>query len=747
MKCKKRILLRFFQLAFMLFSIACSSHHKANLQKPLPPSFSEEGEPAIKLLDLPGQIDSLHSVRVQKALRWNAKEKQLKEFRRIEIPYDSSIEPNPVRHLFRDVYKSPLLTTGILLDACPTFHTEENNEELTLPKLNEKIRQLAFCADQARTPFARFDRLLSDARAYYAKYGTIPIIMLDVDAERLSVDSFRNIMLTESLVFRLQQNQPALDRSRIFAVAPLISEVGHRKVKMVLDKRFILTNRASVPNFYAITINDEKPFEREVGRVFAFELPKEQRKFRITVSVGQQSLGGLQTSRFFITSTLVPAYDLTWIPSCHPVSSEGDDVWIRPYVFFGANHVSGTSAPEIQNPFVILGGYDQELFGNYSRMYDALTRLAPGTDLVAQLRRNFDVVLLEYSDVGVSLQLNAQALACVIRDINVRNHNRDGIMFVGISMGGLISRMTFAGMENNAIPDIRADHNVKFWATIDAPHQGAHIPLGLQLLAHKFRFLPGEEIEKTNQLLDSRAAKEMLIEHYESLGPSLNHSPGPAPERTSFLQVLESWGSFPQKIDTTVAFASGSLSYLSRLGIPDIGGRVDQNEHHIPEECPVDGGLFSTTQCVTLPEQWIPIVENIHTVQADSNIMYWEQSNVKGLGGLRLLSMTLSISLGGLNGTLDLFVDDRTIQYLNDTSATSVYRDYWEFDVLPGWVLAFIDNPSGSSTIKLAPGIPYSLMAGGWLSTPEDIFNGLTTSNFVQFQSTLITDVTGAPMP
>jgi hypothetical protein len=679
-----------------------------------PPAFDSIGLPLIDLNDLQHQWNRLPFVQLETSFRWDSSSKRRKPVRRVVLPYDSLVEPNPVRYLFRKLLKSPELKTGILYDACPipkplrSPHPKQRVERQSdIKSLTALVRQLSAGADVDRNPFVDFDRVINEARLFYYQYGVLPIVVIDVNVERLHPEARAALALDHVGALQLRTDKPAFEQTNLFAVAPLVKELGHTEVKLVVDEKFVLTNRR-MPDFYEVSLDGKPVMHQRLGAAIVFDFEEAQQITEITIGIGRSDTGVVQTAQFRLESTLVPNYDLIWVPSCHPVGSEGEDVWIRPYVFFGANHDTSPGAPEIQNPFVILGGYDQELFGNYSLMYAAIADLVPGVDLMQLLRNDFDVILLEYSDVGVSLELNAQALACVIVDINNRNEYRDGIVFLGISMGGLVSRMAFAGMENNAIPGITDSHNVRVWATIDTPHQGAHIPLGLQFLADHFSWIPTEEVDRVNALLNSTSAKEMLIEHHET-------PDAVSPERRRHLAALRNWGSFPRNIGTTIAMASGSLAYPYR---------VYQNYHHVPPDCP-DLGLGSG--CISIPEQWLSFWDNIESVQEDENVFYLPQDNRKGLGGLGILSVHMEVYFLGLSGWLSLLASARTVQARADDSETKVFGSYWSFDIVPGWLLSFIDNPSGTSERRLRYGNPYSLMAGGWLSTSQDIFDALAS--------------------
>ena len=74
-------------------------------------------------------------------------------------------------------------------------------------------------------------------------------------------------------------------------------------------------------------------------------------------------------------------------------------------------------------------------------------------------------------------------------------------------MGGQISRYALAYMEANNI-----EHNTRLWVSIDSPHLGANIPIGLQTLVRQVMSDNALAQDFVNNHLGSAAAKQQLIE-------------------------------------------------------------------------------------------------------------------------------------------------------------------------------------------------------------------------------------------
>jgi len=99
----------------------------------------------------------------------------------------------------------------------------------------------------------------------------------------------------------------------------------------------------------------------------------------------------------------------------------------------------------------------------------------------------------------------------LINFINSEKVGSEELVIIGPSMGGLISRYGLAYMEENSIP-----HETRLYISFDSPHLGANIPIGFQYLINYFaKQLDNDQAQLVvDNVLNSPAAKEMLVDHY-----------------------------------------------------------------------------------------------------------------------------------------------------------------------------------------------------------------------------------------
>lgn len=98
----------------------------------------------------------------------------------------------------------------------------------------------------------------------------------------------------------------------------------------------------------------------------------------------------------------------------------------------------------------------------------------------------YDIVYVNWRNGTDWLQRNALVLEEVIRWVNQNKQNdlvtglRNPNVVLGSSMGGVIARMALGRMDRNGG---FGAHETNLYVSLDAPHQGANVPLGYQALA------------------------------------------------------------------------------------------------------------------------------------------------------------------------------------------------------------------------------------------------------------------------
>jgi hypothetical protein len=166
-----------------------------------------------------------------------------------------------------------------------------------------------------------------------------------------------------------------------------------------------------------------------------------------------------------------------------------------------------------------------------------------------------DVIVLGYDSRCAPIRDNAEvAIECIQRATAKRTGTKP-LVVGGLSMGGLVTRYALAKLEKED-----PEHEVGTYFSYDSPHQGAWIPISLQVFAHFLAGLadllnvpPAENEEKKKQLkalsdlINSTAARELLWKH-TATHQNLDAQFDPDPARGEFLSALAALESTPSTL-------------------------------------------------------------------------------------------------------------------------------------------------------------------------------------------------------
>lgn len=233
---------------------------------------------------------------------------------------------------------------------------------------------------------------------------------------------------------------------------------------------------------------------------------------------------------------------------------------------------------ELDKPIFFVDGFDPNDSRKISDMYNLLDFGNSGDNLADIIRdEGYDLIVLNFPEEYFSptdgttvirggadyIQRNAYILVELINTINgMKEVDSEQSVIIGPSMGGLISRYALAYMEDQSL-----GHDMRLYLSFDSPHLGANVPIGVQ---YTFNYLvngdPGlTDLEPVvSGLLNSAAAKQMLIDHYlghvDGSGVQQDgstHTPKGAPNyRDAFQTELDALG-FPQN-SRNIAISNGS---------------------------------------------------------------------------------------------------------------------------------------------------------------------------------------------
>lgn len=225
----------------------------------------------------------------------------------------------------------------------------------------------------------------------------------------------------------------------------------------------------------------------------------------------------------------------------------------------------------LDQPIILLDGFDPGDQRDITSLYNTLDF---GTGNIADVLRDegYDIVILnapQYVASGIPIdggsdyiQRNAFVLVELINQMNAQKVGDEELVVLGPSMGGLIARYALAYMEQNSL-----DAETRLYISLDAPHVGANIPIALQYMINYLAEEGGDTTAQAlvNAVLNSPAAREMLIDHYLAhllAGSTFEQDPtkllpeGAPNFRDAFQGELDALG-FPQNV-RNVAIINGA---------------------------------------------------------------------------------------------------------------------------------------------------------------------------------------------
>ncbi len=141
-----------------------------------------------------------------------------------------------------------------------------------------------------------------------------------------------------------------------------------------------------------------------------------------------------------------------------------------------------------------------------------------------------------------------------------QNNSTEKLVIVGPSMGGQISRYALSYMEKHNI-----DHNARLWISIDSPHLGANIPMGIQSIMNLLEVYGGSvaAADFYHKQLKSTASNQQLIEQHRPNHTS-DYLNGGSPVYQQYYANLKNNGlpnsdGFPQNL-RRIAIVNGSIT-------------------------------------------------------------------------------------------------------------------------------------------------------------------------------------------
>jgi hypothetical protein len=441
-------------------------------------------------------------------------------------------------------------------------------------------------------------------------YGdTIPIAIMDYEFDYCSFNSLTTstyfIFDTINDVLYDNPGRPAwpFEQKNIFAVAALKSYTNFSNPVFRIDPALYFSDNINSPSYagatsFRIDFGDGTGWHYfDVSQISHYEADYSSSGQKGIVS---ELLGPKRRTIKTSTSTInVKKSGKSPTPN-EIINFDGMQIG----VFNGCN--TGTEKIIIYLEGIDIGDALKSKNRDIHQIYSTMIESEP----IAELRNfNYTYYVVDWNKSTIDIRFNALYLVNLIEAIKTERAGDDEqIVIIGESMGGLVARFALTYMEskdyqsdsylpffleaaspanalyilsNPGILTVGASnktqslkgqmHKTRELITLDTPHQGANIPIGIQLAYKKAIQLIFPSFQKASTLfsvgLESHATKQMLIYHLS--GKLL---PGPispytsAPEFNIFFNQLAGMGNYPNHCKL-MALSNGAMDASKQFNV------------------------------------------------------------------------------------------------------------------------------------------------------------------------------------
>jgi cytochrome P450 len=341
-------------------------------------------------------------------------------------------------------------------------------------------------------PLSCFEALTRDMRPD----GPVPIAIVNYRVMVPTERAVRSVLAAAEHGRPVRFTRDMLDERRVFAATGFLHDQWKRPipvhrgrdVEFFLDRRFYRTNPDEPwPDRVEVSLDGGDWQELDFGEPLRpVRAASEEVRVRIRCRYGETE----RTAHFAVAV------------SDEPAPPEPAETWeLEPTDTTARGHASVFRAPEhdeIVNPVIMVEGFP----GN--RPYDYTYEVLDQHGMVDELNANgYDLVIVGLDDGMRPVGDNVGVLVECMK--KARERTSQPLVVGGLSMGGIISRLALAGLEDAGKP-----HGTRAYLSIDAPHRGTYTSLGVQWFVDSLvSWAPA--LRGFKGLLDSKANQQLLL--------------------------------------------------------------------------------------------------------------------------------------------------------------------------------------------------------------------------------------------
>ena len=399
------------------------------------------------------------------------------------------------------------IRTGYLMDAAlalaPLASYDgtpgQNGEDNVSAGLYEELFATAASASVSEEAFSRFrDRPHLDYPGVAGATAHLAGLILEYDY--LSEEALENGLIAENAstgTLQRQRSGNLYRQGRVAAFTVAEHEIGANTTHYVFNKSDLVTN-LPIGDYFVARLNNR--WQRvDFGEPFTYEFTSSTRDLYIKVYTPLGTVYG---------SISLRKQRLNERPVASRTVCNQFAVPFNGGVITATLNVNGNECTDCQldNPLIVVNGFDdgndeaprlERLIGEFTIEGNETSPYAGVTlEDALLIDSGYDILFVDFIDGTASNFTTAEWLInamTVIEDMKEdAGIGEMEVPMIGVSMGGLVSKIALSRMEQRGIP-----HYVNKWFTFDSPLRGAYIPIGLQHVLHHFA---GSEIWGVNLL-------------------------------------------------------------------------------------------------------------------------------------------------------------------------------------------------------------------------------------------------------
>jgi hypothetical protein len=448
----------------------------------------------------------------------------------------------------------------------------------------------------------RPNNVFSNGNNYYS--DTIPIGIMDLNYYTLvpaamTTNTYFNFDTLNDILYDkpFRPGYPYATNN-IFAACPLVNHSNYANCVFRLDPQFLLTdifNQSyyTTGTYLRIDFGDGNGFVNITSTGvshYNVTYPSDGEKIITVQLYDSKTKGMIKTS----TSKIMVISPNPSVPPDFVLNMEGLNVGV---------YQSCVAAAD-RKVIIYLEGIDLLDFlpsknRGIAQIYDEMIH----SENIEELRNfGYDYYVVDWKNSRIDMRFNALHVLNLIEYLKSKYTNKQQFVIIGESMGGVVARYALTFMETQAyqagnfLPfftealdpsnatyllanpslvslgyqnrnSVQEMHRTRLLMTLDAPHQGANVPLSVQHFYRTILGYPGTLRGAThtalamcfNLFLDGKAARQLLIYHVNTKsGFGLYKNYSGTSSKTSFFRQLKEMGDVP-RFSKLVALSSGSL--------------------------------------------------------------------------------------------------------------------------------------------------------------------------------------------